>query len=165
MEKSKLQTYFLRLLEPHLQSLSDYCRSVEQNEEQAKDLLQDTLLVALENVDKLKDPSAFRYYLFGIAGRLSKKNYRKQKRMTCWNDSLNESLESHQSQPGAQHDVELLYKALNRLPDAMRIAIVLFEINGFSIQEICKIQGSSTPAVKSRLKRGREKLAKLLNDK
>ena len=35
---------------------------------------------------------------------------------------------------------------------------MLFEVDGFSIEEIARLTGASVPAVKSRLTRGRERL-------
>ena len=41
-------------------------------------------------------------------------------------------------------------------------SIVLFEITGFSIKEIVKIQDNSVSSVKQRLRRGRERLKQIL---
>lgn len=41
-------------------------------------------------------------------------------------------------------------------------SIVLFEITGFSIKEIVEIQDDSVSSVKQRLRRGRERLEKIL---
>ena len=49
-------------------------------------------------------------------------------------------------------------KALALLPAVQREAIVLFEMNRFSIAEIAQLQNVSESAVKSRLARGRERL-------
>src|SRR5207247_7978577 len=48
--------------------------------------------------------------------------------------------------------------ALGTLAAAQREAVVLFEIDGYSIEEIAAMQRASISAVKSRLTRGREKL-------
>lgn len=58
-----------------------------------------------------------------------------------------------------------MYLALSRLKTRERVALLLFEIGGFSIEEIKTIQKEkSSSAVKSRLSRTREKLKKLIND-
>ena len=49
---------------------------------------------------------------------------------------------------------------LGTLPDVQREAIVLFEMQGFSIDEIASLQRASVSAVKSRLARGREAMRK-----
>jgi RNA polymerase sigma-70 factor (ECF subfamily) len=49
-------------------------------------------------------------------------------------------------------------RALAALSPDQREAVVLFEIEGFSVIEIAGLQGASPSAVKSRLARGRERL-------
>src|SRR5262249_32926208 len=49
-------------------------------------------------------------------------------------------------------------EALATLAPATREAVVLFEIEGFAIEEIAVMQGDSVSAVKSRLVRGRRQL-------
>lgn len=49
-------------------------------------------------------------------------------------------------------------RALATLPAVQREAVVLFEIDGFSIEEIAVLQRSSITAVKTRLSRGRRRL-------
>jgi hypothetical protein len=57
-----------------------------------------------------------------------------------------------------------VYLALSRLKTKERVALLLFEIGGFSIEEIKTIQKEkSSSAVKSRLSRTREKLKQLIN--
>ena len=59
-------------------------------------------------------------------------------------------------------EVYMLHKALAMLPDEQRECIILFEISGFSIKEIMKIQEASESAIKQRLKRSRNKLTEIL---
>jgi len=49
-------------------------------------------------------------------------------------------------------------RALEGLKPVQREAVVLHEIEGFSVEEIAEMQGVTLSAVKSRLTRGREKL-------
>jgi DNA-directed RNA polymerase specialized sigma24 family protein len=70
-----------------------------------------------------------------------------------------------QSSPETQADTQILYDALQRLPHKQREAFVLFEISGFSLQEIQEMQGDSLSAVKMRLVRARETLRTMLQDR
>ena len=51
---------------------------------------------------------------------------------------------------------------MSLLPEEQKEAVILFEISGFSIKEICEIQQAGESAVKQRLKRGRQKLTEIL---
>lgn len=58
----------------------------------------------------------------------------------------------------ARGRAQRLTLALKALPAEQREAVVLFEVEGFSIEEIAVMQGASVNAVKSRLVRGRKRL-------
>ncbi len=58
-----------------------------------------------------------------------------------------------------------IYIAISGLKEKEKIALLLFEVGGFSIEEIKIIQKEkSDSAVKSRLSRTREKLKKIINN-
>jgi len=59
-------------------------------------------------------------------------------------------------------DYKIIVEAIKRLSPAKQEAIILFEISGFSIQEIADIQSTNINTVKTRLARGREELKELL---
>ena len=73
--------------------------------------------------------------------------------------------ESHEEPLGKLLDAELSYevgKAVARLPPLQREAIVLFEYEELSLQEIASIVGADTGTVKSRLFRARAALRRSL---
>jgi len=54
--------------------------------------------------------------------------------------------------------------ALAKLPAAQREAIVLLEIEGWTVEEIAAVQRVSASAIKSRLARGRDRMRALYED-
>ena len=48
--------------------------------------------------------------------------------------------------------------ALGSLPEKLRVCVTLHYLEGFSVEEVAKIVGSTVPAVKMRLLRARERL-------
>ena len=163
MEQSEeKQKYFLSLYEPVSHRLSLYIRSLVWDRDDAKDLAAETVLIAYESMSNLKAPDAFMYYLFGIASRLIKQRERKKKLWRLFTEDSMRKGYSTYSNAEAGLDTEVLYKALQRLTMKEREAIVMFEISGFSLKEIQELQKDTLSAVKSRLSRGRVKLAKML---
>jgi RNA polymerase sigma-70 factor (ECF subfamily) len=57
-----------------------------------------------------------------------------------------------------------LKAALSEIHEERRIAILLYDVDGYSYEEIAEITGSSLGTVKSRISRGREDLRGLLAD-
>lgn len=55
-----------------------------------------------------------------------------------------------------------LEQALGQLPDDQRVAIVLYDVNGYSYEEIAGIVDASLGTVKSRISRGRSRLREIL---
>lgn len=153
------QKEFLDLLNPVKDNLSRYCRSVSYNSDDAKDLMSETILVAFQNYKEIREERAFLSYLFTIASRLNGKRREKSRRY----DRINDEDYSHNQGIEEIVDVNILYQLLQKLPEKQAESIVLFEINGMSLEEIKDIQGGTLSGVKSRLKRAREFLKSELN--
>lgn len=75
---------------------------------------------------------------------------------------LSESIAGNETPPDVAADVSALRTALGQLPARQREAITLFELAGLSLQEVQQVQGGSLSGVKSRIVRGRRRLAELL---
>lgn len=151
----------MELYEPLHQRLNRFVHSMVWNSEDARDIISETVLIAYESFDKVEQPESFLYYLFSIASRLAKKRERRKK---YWVVLGSEQVESIPSPESGESTVMLweLNAALDKLPIKQRETITLFEISGFSIKEIAKMQGSTESGVKSRLVRARKALAILL---
>ena len=134
------------------------------NKEEARDLVGETILRAYENFDKIEDKNLFKSYVFSIASRLYRRGQWRKRIFGEYDESAAENLISNDFSAETNIDVQILYDAMQKLPEKQREAISLFEISGFSIEEIKEIQGGSISGVKSRLKRGRSKLKQLLSD-
>jgi RNA polymerase sigma-70 factor (ECF subfamily) len=156
------QQRFLDLLRPQQASLSRFAKAMTGNAESAKDLVSETVLKAYESFDRLKDVQSFQSYLFTIAVRLANRERSRGKRWADWDEEQMSAIPSQGESPETRIEVELLYRALQQLPEKQREAIVLFEITGLSLEEIREIQGGSLSGVKSRIVRGRDALADLL---
>jgi RNA polymerase sigma-70 factor (ECF subfamily) len=149
---------FIELYEPIHAQLTRFCRAISGNTEDAKDLVNDTVLNAIESFDRIKDKSAFKSYMFSIASNLSKKKFRRSKFNAAFNEGeINQIVDLSQN-PEYFADFKIIYNQILALPDKIAEAIILFHISDLSLEEIQQIQGGSLSGVKLRLKRGREKL-------
>ena len=154
----------MTLYRPCHEALSRYCYGIAGSRDDAGDLMGDTVLVALENFHKLRKRESFQAWLFGIARRLMLHAYRREKFTGKYSEEEAHLLVDAGDSPDLQPDIRLLYTALGKLPLMQREAIVLFELSGFSLQEIQKIQGGSLSGVKTRLRRARTALREILSD-
>lgn len=162
-EKEKHEA-FMALYRPYHDVFCRYCHGLTGSREDTRDLVGDAVLVALENFEKLRKKESFKAWLFGIAHRLMLHVYRRSKFKGKYIEEDANLLPDHGPAPDLQPDIEVLYMALGQLPLKQREAIVLFELSGFSLEEIKQIQGGSLSGVKTRLKRARERLREILSD-
>ena len=160
---------FMALLEPCLAQLSRYCQAMTKDDrssrDDGKDLLSDAILLAYENFENLRAQEAFRSYIFTTARRLY---YRRSRRKKFWADMPRDHeaiADTNGTNLDLKLDLEALDRALLALPEKQREAVILFEISELSLVEIREIQGGSLSGVKSRIVRGREKLAELLGER
>jgi len=157
------QEQFMALYNPANERLSRFVHSMVWHREDARDIIAETVLKAYESFDKLRNRESFLYFLFGIASRLSKRRGRRNRLWAPFNNEQAENIIDHSANRTCQADIDMLYKAMAKLPEKQREAVSLFDISGFSLAEIQQIQGDSLSAVKSRVTRGRQALAQILN--
>ncbi|MGH7726353.1 MAG: RNA polymerase sigma factor [Candidatus Eiseniibacteriota bacterium] len=157
----------LLLLAPiHTQAVLT-ARRLSRSADDGDDLYQETVLRAFEKLDTLRHEGSFRSWFF--ATLLSR--HRSRARGAFWRRFV--SLESDANEArgtrepvgerGEEWDEESwgaarMSRALGHLPAVQREAIVLFELQGFPIEEIAGLQHASLSAVKTRLARGRAAL-------
>ncbi len=157
------QRRFLILLEPIRPGLTRYCRAICIDRETARDLVSETILIAYEHFASMNgSEKSFSSYLFTTATRLHKRWRWRGKKKVAYDATRAAEIIDTNPAPDSGADVQLLYAALRKLPETQREAIVMFEISGLTLEEIRGIQGGSLSGVKSRIARGREKLAKSL---
>jgi RNA polymerase sigma-70 factor (ECF subfamily) len=127
------------------------------------DLYQEAVLRAYDKLNALRDESRFRSWFF--ATLLSRHRSRVRRPRREWlpiEDTLGRRDEPV-GEDGAlweeeRRRAERAARALAGLKPDQREAIVLHDIEGFSVEEVAYLQCATIPAVKSRLTRGREKL-------
>ena len=152
----------MQLLQPHYEQLYRFARSMARTRSETDDLVSETLLAALSGFKNIKERANFKAYLFTTASRIFKRQQWKFMRFLEFSRNNQPQDFSMETAPDVSADVALLNDALKKLPFKIREAVTLFEISGLSMEEICAIQGGTISGVKSRVARGRQQLARLL---
>jgi RNA polymerase sigma-70 factor (ECF subfamily) len=123
------------------------------------DLFQEAALRALLRIDDLKDPLRFRAWFYAVLLSV----HRERSRRSFWRRFVpflggDEEAAPQRAYDETRGESAQLSAALFRLPAEQREAVVLFEVDGYSIEEIAEMQRASVTAVKTRLARGRQRL-------
>ena len=142
------------------------------NREDAQDCLQDAMLRIYRSIAGFKGQSSFSTWVYRITMNTCLDELRRRKARGA--ASLDGLLDSGWS-PTDEEDVpekhavaseqrRMLDKAIADLPEDMRSAIVLRDIQGFAYDEIAGMLDANIGTVKSRISRGRERLRQILKD-
>ena len=143
-------------------SLRAFAISLSGNGDRADDLVQETLLRALANIDSFQPGSNLPAWLFTILRNLFRSEYRKRRReVEDGEGRFSATLKSQPDQP-SHMEFEEFRTALARLPPDQREALILVGASGFSYEEAAQICGSAVGTIKSRVNRARIRLAEIL---
>ncbi len=159
-DKNK-QTDFMQAYQPIHDNFVRFCKARAHNVMSFEDLVNETILKTYENWENLTKKEALLYFLFTTASNIVRNGIRKKKEGSLTGDEKNLVVSNT-----VEKDLQIayLYEQLDRLSDQKKEALILFEISGFSIREIAKIQESSEGAVKVMLSRARNELKELMKD-
>jgi RNA polymerase sigma-70 factor (ECF subfamily) len=126
-----------------------------------EDLLQDVFMVLVGSAAKLRDPSALRSFLVGIAVR--KVAFERRKRwvrrwvMLSATGNIPEVEQSPRDMEGVEA-LRALYRLLERLPERRRMAFVLRHVEGLGMLEVAAALQVSESTAKREVNRARDQV-------
>lgn len=154
-------------LASHSEGLYRFALSISRDPALAADLVQDTYMRALERYDQYRGDAPLRSWLRRILHNLAIDRARKAVREvvvedveTDWHDDEYTVDPSVVAERAATRDE--LEDSLARLPFIYRVAVVLHDVEEWTVREIADLQSISLPAAKQRLRRGRMALVSAL---
>lgn len=139
------------------------------NGEEAADALQDAYISAFRRAHTFRGDSQVTTWLHRIVVNACLDRIRRNKVRRA--DALPENLDRSEimARPSnAEHEVDVgqtrdaVRAALGELNPDQRAALVLVDLEGYSVEDAARILGCATGTIKSRCARGRAKLAPLL---
>lgn len=143
---------FIALIEECKMTLRRVALGYLKNEEDAADVIQDTILDAYEHIGSLKKEEYFKTWLVRILINQCTRRFRVNQRKAYLEDYSEEA----QCDAG-KAEVEFR-ELISVLPDDSRVIFQLYFGEQFTIKEIAGILDMNENTVKSRLHRGKEQL-------
>jgi RNA polymerase sigma factor (sigma-70 family) len=183
-EAASRREWFERHLAPLMDRLYGTALRLTRHPADAEDIVAETVAKAWTQLDRLRDPQRFEGWLFHILTNTFISEWRKRRcRPSACSGETTEpseldsasftlfqqlhqpfllwwgSLEEQFFNGLLQEDLE---RALDALPDAYRVTIVLVEVQGYTYEEVASLLGVPLGTVRSRLSRARSQLQKSL---
>jgi len=166
--KTEERAAFAELLKPHHEYLARFCNRLSRSDEDGRDLYQQAILKSLEKLDTLRDRRRFRQWLSSIIVNEHRSYCRRQRvrrliGLAPQPGKMKNSPSAGESavDPPDPDRAIRLRQCLQQLSSAKREAVVLFEVEGFTLEEIASIQRISLSAAKTRVSRARRELQEL----
>jgi RNA polymerase sigma-70 factor, ECF subfamily len=174
------QAHFTEVAMEFMPGLYSAALRMTRNASDAEDLVQETYLKAYRSYASFEEGTNLRAWLYRILTNTYINSYRAAKRrpeVTDVEDVEDLYLYKRMSGPGgiragrsAEDEAldtftdDVVKTALEELPEAFRMAVLLADVEGFSYKEISEITDVPIGTVMSRIHRGRRALQKTLHD-
>jgi RNA polymerase sigma-70 factor (ECF subfamily) len=152
---------FLALYHRHRTPLFRFAWRLTGSVPAAEDVVQECFLAVLEGARFDAGQGSLRAYLFGITRNLALKRVRMAERESEEMEDTEAMLDPLEDLLSAERS-EVVARAVAALPPRQREAVILFEYEELSLEEIAEVTGIETGAVKARLHRAREALRRRL---
>jgi len=161
------QAAFLELYDRYRQPVFRFAYRLLGSVEIAEDVTHDCFLSLIRKPENFRpERASLKTYLYAAARNLALKHFRDRGREAGMDEVTEEPKDSPRRGPLLQLlDEELATKvrdAVFSLPPLQREALILFEYEGLSLNEVADIAGTDVGAIKARLYRARESLRRVL---
>ena len=176
--RSGSRAEFARLVEAYSTPIYNLALRLVRNPQDAEDVLQATFLKAMQNLPRFEGRSSLSTWLYRIAVNEGLMLLRRR------HPEIGLDLEAEQEQPGkesypqqladwcclpeqellSQEARRMLDRAVQALPETLRVVFLLRDVEGLSILETGQALDLSETAVKARLLRARLRLRAALSD-
>jgi RNA polymerase sigma-70 factor (ECF subfamily) len=160
------------LVEKYRRKIGRLLSRMVRDPEEVEDIAQETFIKAYRALPQFRGDAAFYTWLYRIAVNTAKNHLATRNRsMPTVSDAVGDSEDGNDERFSATDintpDAELLSKqiayavneAVEALPDELRTAITLREIEGMSYEDIANFMGCPIGTVRSRIFRAREAIA------
>jgi RNA polymerase sigma-70 factor (ECF subfamily) len=142
--------------------LHRYCARMVGSVFDGEDVLQDTLIKAVEKLPSagpIDNPGG---WLFRIAHNTALDFLRRRDRRQALQSGEEVDMIADPADVVASRQMAgASLRTFMRLPVAQRSCVILMDVLGYSLSEVCEVMGLSLPAVKAALHRGRGRLSEL----
>ena len=151
---------FLELMDVNSLAMYKVAKGILGNDDDVADAVQNTILTCFEKLNTLKKPRYFKTWMIRILINEWYSLLRRQKKYVSM-----ETTEIPERKQPEKTDYSELYQAVSELKEELKLPVILYYAEDFSIKEIAEILEITEGAVQKRLARARGKLKKAFEHK
>ncbi len=157
------ESVFRFIVQRHKEKVRNIIYMTMGSNDDVDDIAQEVFITVYRNLHQFKFQSQFTTWLYRVTVNKCKDHIRKMKIRKIFSPIKDSDREvGYNVSVEESNTAELVHDAINKLPDKLRIPLLLKDIEGFSYQEIAETVQCEIGTVKSRIFRAREGLKDLL---
>lgn len=140
------------------------CRLVNQQINEAEDLLQETFVAVFSNMERLKNVESFEGWTKRVAINLSITHLRKRRIYfeEIMDQQLAQDTEEEEYAAWKENKLEEIEQAIEELPETARTIVNLYLFEDLPQEEIARLLGMTHTAVRSQYHRAKNRIASKL---
>ncbi len=176
--REQKQSAYSKLLDEYQGKVFNTCLSFVPNMEDAEDIAQEVFVEIYSSIKKFKGDSKLSTWIYRISVNKSLEFIRKKstKKRFGFMQSITggempvdkSSYFTEFNHPGIQLEnkekSELLFSAINKLPEAQKVVFTLHKVDGMSYKEVSEVTEKSVSSIESLLFRAKKNLQKILTE-
>ena len=145
-------------------AMFNICRRMMGNDEDAKDVLQDSFIQAFTKLKSLKNEAMFPAWLKRIVVNQCLNQLGKSKDFKLMvQENLEMPMEEQEDADETRYQVDRIKQALDKISEGCRTVLNLYVFEGYDHQEIAGILGISVSASKAQYSKAKSKIRMILN--
>lgn len=148
MTKEQLGTLIIRSED----KMYHVAKTLLHSDEDCMDAIQEAIVKAFSKIDTLRVDDYASTWLIRILINECYSIMKREKKLVSLEDY------GQEERAAESEDYSELYQAISRLPEQVRLSVILYYLEGYSIKEIAELMDTTEGAVKNRLQRARKKL-------
>lgn len=152
---------FMKIINSMEKKLYFVAKSKIDNEEDVKDVIQETIFKCYKHIKKIKDPSKFSTWIITILINNCNQFYREKKNLNyCLLDENYTNDLYHTNEYSKIDDKVDFFELLKILDENERLIFTLYYSNNYTTKQISEILKINENTIKSKIKRSKDKIQK-----
>ena len=157
-QDNKYRVDFERAIERYSDMIYRIAVTITRNEEDAKDVFQETFLRLVRNQDKIVSEEHLKAWMIRVVSNCAKTMV-----SSPWNRNTKGLANEREAQEDSyEHEDNTLFLELKKLPQKYSMVLYLYYYEGYSVKEIGKMLEKNENTIKTLMSRGRDLLKRNL---
>lgn len=148
---------FSQLYRRHARHIAGVVYRLLGHDDQLEDIVQDTFIIGLRQLEQLREAAALKRWLTTIAVRRVQRHLASRYRNREMSSELR-AVVPRVSEAAAREEVHALYRALDKLPEKLRVPWILHYVEGETLPDVAELCESSLTSVKRHIAAANERL-------